>query len=205
MTMRKLKHHFRSFVRDEDGLILVEALMMLPLLIWVLIAMFIYWDVFRTINVTQKAAYSIADLLSRQEVAIPISYANGLQNVVDFLTPGGHPVKLRITSFKYDEGNVNDAGDDKYELLFSYSPNCKMEVWEEGDIQSWKTRTPGIPELNGEESVFVVETEVEFKTQMRSAVAGLMINVDNATFTQFIVTRPRKGPLQLDGVSACPT
>jgi Flp pilus assembly protein TadG len=64
--MGTLKHRFRSFLRDEDGLILVEGLIMLPLIIWAMVAMFIYWDVFRTINVTQKASYGIADLLSRQ-------------------------------------------------------------------------------------------------------------------------------------------
>ena len=98
--MRNLPNRFRAFLRDEDGLILAEGLIMLPLLIWALVAMFIYWDVFRTINMTQKAAYSIADLLSRQKNTIPLAYANGLQNIMDFLTPGGHPVKIRITSFE---------------------------------------------------------------------------------------------------------
>ncbi len=98
--MRTLKHHLTTFLRDEDGLILVEGLIMLPLLIWALVAMFIYWDVFRTINVTQKTAYSVADLLSRQRETIPTAFANGLQNVVDFLTPGGHPVQMRITSLE---------------------------------------------------------------------------------------------------------
>lgn len=64
--MRNLKRRFITYLRAEDGLVLAEALIMLPLLIWGLIAMFNYWDVFRTINMTQKAAYSIADLLSRQ-------------------------------------------------------------------------------------------------------------------------------------------
>jgi hypothetical protein len=98
--MRRLKHRFGTFLRDEDGLILAEGLLMLPLVIWALVAMFIYWDVFRTINVTQKAAYGVADLLSRQRAELSVNFANGLQEVVDFLTPGGHPVKVRITSFE---------------------------------------------------------------------------------------------------------
>ena len=98
--MRRLKHRFTTFLRNEDGLVLAEALIMMPLLIWGLVAIFIYWDVFRTINMTQKAAYSIADLLSRQKNTIPLAYANGLQNIMNFLTPGGHAVKMRITSFE---------------------------------------------------------------------------------------------------------
>ena len=75
--MRKLKQRFGTFLRDEDGLILAEGLLMLPLVIWALVAMFIYWDVFRTINITQKAAYGVADLLSRQKVEIPLAFADG--------------------------------------------------------------------------------------------------------------------------------
>jgi Flp pilus assembly protein TadG len=83
-AMRKCTRRFKDFLRDEDGLILVEGLIMMPLIIWALVAMFIYWDVFRTINVTQKAAYSVADLLSRQRDTIPLTFANGLQNVAEF-------------------------------------------------------------------------------------------------------------------------
>ena len=44
--MRNLKRRFITYLRAEDGLVLAEALIMLPLLIWGLIAMFNYWDVF---------------------------------------------------------------------------------------------------------------------------------------------------------------
>ena len=39
--MRNFKHRLVTFLRDEDGLILVEGLLMLPLVIWALVAMFI--------------------------------------------------------------------------------------------------------------------------------------------------------------------
>jgi hypothetical protein len=203
--MGNLKHRAANFLRAEDGLVLAEGLIMLPLLIWALVAMFIYWDVFRTINATQKAAYSVADLLSRQKNTIPLAYANGLQNVMDFLTPGGHPVKMRITSFEC----VSSIGPDKvcnatkgsYKLLFSFSPQGKVAGLTEANIQNWKAVR--VPTLNNGESAFVVETTVDYKAQLQTAVAGMMVGVKDNTFGQFIVTRPRHRRLCLEGTTTC--
>lgn len=201
--MRRLKQRFGTFLRDEDGLILAEGLLMLPLVIWALVAMFIYWDVFRTINVTQKAAYGIADLLSRQKADITPTFANGLQKVVDFLTPGGHPVKVRITSLECvaPTGPGCTATNGSYKLLFSYSPQNKTAVLTQANIQNWKNGK--IPVLNHGESVFVVETEVAFKAQLQTAIAGFMVGVEDAKYGQFIVTKPRHRRLCLQGTTTC--
>lgn len=207
--MQKLKHRFVSFLRNEDGLVLAEGLIMMPLLIWGLIAMFIYWDVFRTINMTQKAAYSIADLLSRQKNTIPLAYANGLQNVMNFLTPGGHAVKMRITSFECVSPNLpSQPGVTQpcnetlgtYRLLFSMSPGGAVSPLTQANIQNWK---PRIPSINNGESVFVVETSVEFQAQLKTAIAGIMVGVTDNTFGEFIVTRPRHRRLCLEGTTTC--
>jgi hypothetical protein len=207
--MRKLKHRFATFLRDEDGLILAEGLIMLPLIIWALVAMFIYWDVFRTINVTQKAAYSIADLLSRQRDTIPTAFKDGLQEVADFLTPGGHPVKIRITSLECNAPTglkICNYANGSYRLLFSKSPGNLVPELTETSIQRWKgtTATNGrIATLNNLESVFVVETTVEFKAQLQTVLAGLLVNVTDQTFGEFIVTRPRHRRLCIEGTTTC--
>ena len=187
--MRYPHRRFDAFLKDESGLILAEALIMLPLLVWTMVAMFVYWDVFRTINMTQKAAYSVADLLSRQENPISCAYGDGLQNILSFLTPNGHPTMMRITSFEYDEPNEH------YDLLFSFSPNDAIAPVNEATIQNWE---PRIPELSHLESVFVVETQVDFKAQLDPGLLGLLIGVDDQSFGEFIVTRPRHRRLMMD-------
>ena len=203
--MRNLPQRFRSYLRDEDGLILAEGLIMMPLLIWALVAMFIYWDVFRTINMTQKAAYSVADLLSRQKTTIPLAYANGLQNVMNFLTPGGHPVKMRITSFECNAptgAKTCSPTTGPHKFFFSYSSQNKVTtLMTQTTIQNWKATK--IPTLNNGESVFVVETTVEYKAQLQTALAGLLVGVQNNTFGEFIVTRPRHRRLCLAGTTTC--
>lgn len=203
--MRNLKQRFASFLREEDGLILAEALIMLPLLIWSLVAIFIYYDVFRTINVTQKAAYSIADLLSRQRDTIPTTFFEGLQNVTDFLTPGGHPVKLRVTSLECNSPTgtkVCNLTTGTYKKLFSRSPGNKVTELTEAKINSeWRGKK--IATLNNGEAVFVVEMTVDFKAQLQTVLAGLLVNVNDQTFGEFIVTRPRHRRLCLEGTSTC--
>lgn len=206
--MHTLKRRLVTFLRDEDGLVLVEGLIMLPILIWALVAIFVYWDVFRTINITQKAAYSVADLLSRQRDTIPTAFADGLQDVIEFLTPGGHPVKMRITSFEcispIGPDKVCNASKGSYRLLFSRSPgspgNGVLELTQT-EIQAWKGTK--IPTLNNLESVFVVESTVEFKAQLPMVLAGLLIGVEDQTFGEFIVTRPRHRRLCLQGTTTC--
>lgn len=193
--MRNLKQRFTTFLRDEDGLVLVEGLLMLPLVIWALVAMFIYWDAFRTINVTQKAAYGIADLLSRQRDEIPVAFAEGLQDVLQFLSPSGHDVAMRITSLEYDEDN------DRYDLIFSYSPDCKVDRLTEADIQAWKDTR--VPILNDGDSVFVVETDVAFKAQLQTVLMGFLVGVEDANFGEFIVTRPRHQRITLESPPDC--
>lgn len=203
--MRNLKQRFASFLREEDGLILAEALIMLPLLIWSLVAIFIYYDVFRTINVTQKAAYSIADLLSRQRDTIPTTFFEGLQNVTDFLTPGGHPVKLRITSLECSSPTgtkVCNLTTGTYRKLFSRSPGNKVPELTETFINTnWRGKK--IATLNNGEAVFVVEMTVDFKAQLQTVLAGLLVNVNDQTFGEFIVTRPRHRRLCLEGTTTC--
>jgi hypothetical protein len=198
-----LKHRFRSYLRDEDGLILVEGLIMLPLIIWAMVAMFIYWDVFRTINVTQKASYGIADLLSRQRNDIPpTTMVDGLQNVMAFLTPGGHAIKMRVTSFECVANALGcTPSNGSYKLLFSRSPGNKVPELTQATIQQWKANK--IPVLNNGESVFVLETTVEFKSQLQSVIAGFLVNVNDATYGSFIVTRPRHRRLCLQGTTTC--
>ncbi len=201
--MRKSVQRFQAFLREEDGLILAEGIMMLPLIIWAMVAMFIYWDVFRTVNVTQKAAYSVADLLSRQKDDIPVAFANGLQNVVNFLTPGGHEVAIRITSFECVSPTdlVCDSDSGSYRLLFSMSPQNKVPALTQAGIQNW--RGSKVPVMNAGQSLYVVETEVQFQTQMKSVLAGFLVAVEDRTYGQFVVTRPRHRRLCLQGTSTC--
>jgi Flp pilus assembly protein TadG len=200
--MTRLKSSFRSYLRDESGVLLAEFLILIPMVVWGFLALFVYWDVFKTINITQKAAYSISDLLSRQ-VVVNTQFLDGMQNVLTFLTPTVPESRIRITSMEMDEGtNVQTAwdGDDQFVLLFSHSPGNKVTPRDASTIQ---LLAPVVPTLQDLESVIIVETWVDFEPRFDTGVLNFALGVDNQTFTQLIVTRPRGRRVCLDGNPGC--
>lgn len=180
--MIRLRASLREFAKDERGIILAETLILLPMMIWGFIALVVYWDIFRVINTTQKAAYSIADLLSRQGV-ITSSFVNGIDNINTFLTPGSPDAKILITSLQFDAAKNN------YCLIFSISPNNKVTtVYTQATVQALK---PQIPILSDLESVVIVETWVQYDPAFRTGAMNFAPGVSSQVLKQFIVTRPR--------------
>jgi len=191
--MQRLRQSLRAFARDESGVILAEFLILLPLVIWGLLALVVYWDVFRTINVTQKAAYSISDLLSRQEV-VTTNFVEGLQDVLTFLTPGVEASRMRITSFEYD------ASDDEFDLLFSCSPRDLVAPHTETTLEALR---PNIPIMDDLDSMLLVETWVDYQPDFDIGILNVTQSLEGLTMTQFIMTRPRHRRVCLAGPPEC--
>lgn len=198
----RLKTSFQGYLRDESGVLLAEFLILIPMVVWGFLALFVYWDVFKTINITQKAAYSISDLLSRQ-VVVTTDFLDGTQEILSFLTPTIPESRIRITSMEMDEGtNIQTAwdGDDKYDLLFSHSPGGKVPLRTQATIQELNAVVPTLQDL---ESVIIVETWVDFEPRFDTGVLNFALGVEDQTFTQLIVTRPRSRRVCLQGNPGC--
>jgi len=203
--MSRLKASIRAFAADQSGVMLAESLVTLPLLIWSFIALFVYWDVYKTINTAQKAAYSIADLLSRQE-SVTDEFVEGLSDILTFLTPTSPETRLRVTSIEFDEGtDIEDAvfdGDDHFHLLFSCSSNGVVAPpHTDVTIQALE---PQIPILDDLGTVIIVETWTEFQPAFDIGVLNTAPGLTDQTFTNFIVTAPRQRRVCLEGgVTEC--
>lgn len=209
--MRSFARRLRRFRDQEDGLVMTEFLIMLPLLIWAFIALFVYWDAFRAVNSAQKAAYSVSDLISRQN-EVNTSFINGMQTVTEYLVTDSPSVRIRITSVKYKEEN------DSLHVLFSRSPGDKMTPLTNADINDAEFRER-IPLMADQDSVVVVETEVDYMPGgwyvrklhtdgegHQVVVLNFDVGIPFSTFRNFVVTRPRYHTLQVcfTGLS-CPS
>lgn len=197
--MNRLNRSLRAFIKDESGVLLAEALITLPLLIWGFVALFVYWDLYRTINVSQKAAYSISDLLSRQ-VVVTDEFVEGLSDVLDFLTPGTAGSRMRITSMEFDEGTNVQAtfdGDDHYHLLFSCSSHeVQAPPYKESEL---KALQPQIPTLDNLGTVIIVETWTDYVPDFDIGLLNVAPGLGGQTFEHFIVTAPRTRRVCLEG------
>lgn len=177
------KSSFGRFLRNERGTVLVEFLLLLPLLVWVMIAVIVFWDVFRTINTAQKAAYSVSDLISRQEDNLSVSFVDGMQDVFDYLmVDSAQDSRLRITSLYYDDATKS------YKLIFSVSPGDRVIPLTETDLQ---TLTDRIPILNDKDSVVIVESLVDYTASFNTGLFDIAEALGSNVFENFVVTPPR--------------
>lgn len=174
--MKSLAHQIRRFGKQEDGLVMTEFLIMLPLLVWTFMALFIYWDAFRMINQAQKASYSISDLISRQS-NIDATFVNGTQTVMEYFVGNSPAIRVRITSAKYNETT------NRYTVLFSRSPGNRMPQLTNTNVNQTAFRAR-LPITANQHSVVIVETEVSY-------TPGFEVGIPAHTFDNFIVTRPR--------------
>ncbi len=174
--MTSFMHALRDFRDDESGLIMAEFVIILPPLVWALMAFTAYWDVFRSMNTAQKAGYAISDLISRQNNDIPLVFLDGMQTVMEYLLPQTQSAKMRFTSVKWSTPN------NRFEVIWSRSPNGAMAQLTTASLQSYASK---IPIMAATDTVVIVETSVPYTPVFDVGLAP------NYTLDEFIVTRPR--------------
>jgi Flp pilus assembly protein TadG len=219
--MRSLTSMLRCFRRDENGSLVAEAVIVLPLLIWVYLALFVYWDAYRSINTSQKAAYTISDMISREMKETPLTpaYIAGMRSLMNYLIDKDQAVKLRVSSVTWSQAR------NRYEVDWSVSPDAAFPLLTTSNIVAVTNR---IPTLSDGDHVIIVETSVTYHplangfgwvadlnsfdwsfqdyvgkrndgSQMfqKNADPGtpqVKQNVKDMELKQFIVTRPRFSP-----------
>jgi hypothetical protein len=204
--MNRFRNSLRTFAKDESGVMLAEFLILMPILMWGFIGLVVYWDVFRTINVNQKAAYSISDLLSRQEV-ITEQFAADLHKVLTFLMPGAPVARMRITSFEFNEkdpeANLAAWGDDEYILLWSRVTGGDPEIQPLDYDQLQDLRNTVIPIMDNRQGAILVETWVDYVPRFDIGVLRAGPGLTEQTFTQTIVTFARRRRVCIATVPTC--
>ncbi|MBL4916025.1 TadE/TadG family type IV pilus assembly protein [Szabonella alba] len=173
--LTRLRHPFRRFARDDRGSVTLEAVIVLPVLIWAHAALFAYWDVYRTINTVQKASYTISDLISRQQGSVNNAYLNGMRSTLAYLLDDDQDATMRITSYRWSENR------NRYEVIWSNSDMPGKPALTTGTIAEL---TGALPEMADGDSAILVETEVPY-------IPALRFGLSPTDIEQFIVTRPR--------------
>ena len=183
-----LRNPFRRFARDEGGTVVAEAVIVLPLFLWAYIALFVYWDAFRSMNTVQKAAFTVSDMVSREQTGITTAYVDGMSDVMEYLIDENQDARMRVTSATWSAAN------NRYEVHWSASPGNTMPPQTTTTLQNYISE---IPTLSAGDFVIILELEVDYEPSFDIGMA-------DQEFRQFIVTRPRFLPcLPLDAVS-CP-
>lgn len=176
--MKRLIRILQTYRREERGSIAIETVILLPALFWTHLTMFAIFDAYRQHAITQKSAYTIGDIISRETTPIDAAYMNGAREMLAYLTATIETdVSIRISSVKYN------ATDEKYERVWSHSSGW-LPGLSETDVDGLANRLPVMPD---NEQVVVVETSIEYDPPFNTGLYDRRIE-------NFVFTRPRYAP-----------
>lgn len=176
--LKSLRGMVHGFSRDERGSIAVEAVLILPILFWVYLALFSSFHAFRTYTLNQKAAYTIGDMISRETSPLDTAYMMGARGLLGYLTNARtDDVSVRVTQVKFD------AASNGFNRIWSTAEGFQTEATD-ADIGTWQEKLPVMPDG---EQIIVVETV--FKYTPPFDVGLHQRDIDN-----FVFTRSRYAP-----------
>jgi hypothetical protein len=172
-----IKTALKRFHDDTRGSVAIEAAIILPMLFWAYIAMFVFFDAYKTRSMTEKAAFTISDMLSRETAAIDDYYLGSTRKLFDLLAQSDSPSGLRVTVVSY-------SGVTKEHSLEWSKTIGNMDELEAARLSDFVVRLPAIA---AGESIIVVETRSTYEP-------ALNVGLGNNTIETFIFTRPRFAP-----------
>ena len=179
------------FARDTEGSMSVEAVIIMPLLFWFFVASYVWFDSFQAQNTNLKAAYTVADMISRETAPVNDTYMNGLNTILDFLTHSNQPTSVRVTSVRCAE-NCDSDQSRVMEMCWSWA-SAEKSPHTDGTLTSVYDQVPLMAEGD---TVLLTET---FMTYEPAFEAGL----STFEFDNFIVTRPRFAAEVVYGTEQC--
>jgi len=180
--LARLNARIARFRTETEGSLSVEAALILPLLTWLYVGSFVWFDAYRTQNANLKAAYTIADMLSRETTPVSNAYMEGLNTTFDYLTASNHPTYIRVTNLKCTDACDNDASR-VLEVNWSYATEGRPAL-STGDMTGYNDKIPLMP-LG--DTVILVETFMAFEPMFN-------VGLSATSFENYIVTRPRFAP-----------
>lgn len=196
---KRIGRWLRGWHDDTTGSMPIEGIMGFLLMIgWFMVA-FQFYDAFRLKSVNAKAAYTVADMVSREKAPIGPAYVQGMQKVFDFVTNSRGRSWIRITSIRWDDDLK------KYRVEYSHASKAGIASYTDTTLndQAWR-----IPIMPVGDTAIIVETSMRYTpifagTENELAIGGkdgsgnkLFTRIglnDSIRFSNFVVTRPR-GP-----------
>ena len=171
LVIRKLQR-FRS---EERGSVTIETAIIFPAIFMVILALFTAFHTFQIYSVNQKAAYTIADMVSRETNPIDPDYLQGTRELLRYMTNANiDDVSVRVTVAYYD------ADTDTYRHDWSAEQGDVLAITS-AQVAAWSAYLPTLPD---QERIVVVETFHYYEPPFDT---GLMAR----TISNFIFSKPR--------------
>lgn len=175
--LARIAARLRRFRTETAGTMTVEFALVASTMLWAYAGSFVYFDAFRISNVNQKAAYTIADLISRQTRELDPAYLNGMNKLFDYLNARQMDSHIRVSSIGWDQQN------NRFKINWSYATKSfPAQTTTTINLEAYR-----LPNLALGDTEILVETWTAYTPPFGSAVPA-------QTLYQFIVARPRLAP-----------
>lgn len=170
----KFRQFLADFKESNAGTVAVEAAIIMPLLLWSYVAVVVFFDSFRTRSATEKAAFTISDMISRETQAIDAEFLFGVHQVFDLLADSDGATSIRVSVVSFS------AATDDYVLNWSQTRG-NYQALVDSDMTEVKE---ALPAMASGETLILVETHSSFNPD-------LDVGLTDMDFNTFIFTRPR--------------
>lgn len=183
----RLKHALRRFSASEGGGMSVEAVIIFPILLWAFIAMFVFFDAFKSQNINLKATYTIADMISREGGNIDAGFIDGANDAYGFLTGNRPENETRVTMINVQPGPDGVTPEMVLQCSYSTDGTALPRI---DDIALIENR---VPLMSIGDWLIIVDTEVFWEPVMeRVPLVGTILAP--RTLSETVFTSPRFSP-----------
>lgn len=166
------------FWRSQDGVVSIEAVMIYPLLFWSMWTSYTYFDSYRQSASNLKAAYAIADIISRQEDEMPKQFISNMYDLQKLMISDRSAVSMRISFVWYSED------DDRHYVNWSCVRGESFDKLDNDTLlNEYKDR---IPVMADRAVMILVETKDWYTRPFKIGFGDHSFGID-----KFIFTPPR--------------
>ncbi len=174
------KSWIARFRNDDRGSVVVEAVITLPILIWAVGATYEFFELYRYNSARDKASYTIADMISRENAAITPLYMDNAKIVFDTISNDRGANSLRVSVVKFDSGR------NEYEIKWSKVRGTDgLKELVTADV---KTAYDKLPVLRGGEEMIIVDSVSIYPAIFKVGLS------DDLKIRTNVMTKPRFVP-----------
>jgi hypothetical protein len=153
--------------RQEDGTLTIEFLILAPIMFWTFLATLAYFDAYRAEAISEKAAMTIADVMSQETNNISDTYLNGVYGLLKFLTYSDATPEMRVSALRYHtkDSLTADSSDDHFHVVWSEVRNGGgTGVQKKLETSDVRGMTAKLPKMGNEDRLILVETWTHYSS-----------------------------------------
>ena len=188
--MQSIMSFLRDFRDDQRGSMSIELLLVTPILVWVFLSTFVYFDVFRVETNSVRATITLAEMFSREDV-VDARFLNGTRAALRALTFEETSPDYRVTVYRYRPGN------DTFRRVWSKNRGMGGNLTNT-DLAELKA-AGRLPPMEPVDHAVYIETRTQYDAPFNIGLGPFVVtNLEDLTFTSDMIIRPRSGRLCWD-------